>query len=127
MDPPTLEEIKKVVRKLKDNKAPGIDNIPRELIKHGEEALLTKLHTLFGEIWQAEKIPEDWQASVIHPIYKKGDKATCENYRGISLLNVTYKIFTSIMKERLEPYAEEIFGEYQASEEAGRLATNYLW
>jgi len=122
--PSTLEEIRKAVRKLRNNKAPGIDNIPGKLIKHGGEALLVKLQSLFDEIW---KISEDWQTSIIHPIYKKGDKLACENYRRISLLNAVYKIFTSIIKERLEPYAEEILGEYQAGFRRGRSTNDQLF
>lgn len=38
---PTMEEIRKAVRKLKNNK--GIDNIPGELIKYDRKILLTKL------------------------------------------------------------------------------------
>lgn len=52
----------------------------------------------------------------------------CENYRGISLLNTSYKIFTSIVKKRLEPHVEGILGESRpASEEVDRLMTNYIF
>lgn len=74
-----------------------------------------------------EKIPEEWQTSVIHPIYKKGDKPVYENYRGMSLLNVTYKTFTNIVKERLEPYVEKILREYQAGFRRGRSTNDQLF
>jgi len=50
---------------------------------------------------------------MIVPIYKKGDKTDCSNYRGISLLSSTYKILSNILPSRLTPYAEKITGGHQ--------------
>jgi hypothetical protein len=38
---------------------------------------------------------------VLCPVYKKGDKLDCKNYRGICFLNVTYKVFAKILYDRL--------------------------
>jgi hypothetical protein len=51
--------------------------------------------------------------SVIVPIYKKGDKTDCNNYRGISLLSTAYKILSNILLARLTPYVDEIIGDHQ--------------
>ena len=58
-------------------------------------------------------MPDDWKVGLNVPLVKKGDKMKCENYRGITLLNVAYKILSSIILERLKKYSEEILGEYQ--------------
>jgi sorting nexin-29 len=58
-------------------------------------------------------MPDDWKVGLIVPLFKKGDKMKCENYRGITLLNVAYKILSSIILEQLKEYSEEILGEYQ--------------
>ena len=54
-----------------------------------------------------EELPEEWKEFIIVPIYKKGDKTDCSNYRGISLLPTTYKILSNILLSRLTPHAEE--------------------
>jgi len=50
---------------------------------------------------------------IIVPIYKKGDKTECSNYRGISLLSTIYKILTNILLSRLTAHAEETIGDHQ--------------
>jgi len=55
-------------------------------------------------------LPEGWKESIIVPIYKKGDKTHCTNYRGISLLPTIYQILSNILLSRITPYAEEIIG-----------------
>ena len=43
---------------------------------------------------------------MITPIFKKGDRANCSNYRGISLFLIAFKILQAVVKNRLEPAYE---------------------
>jgi len=72
-------------------------------------------------------LPEEWKESVIVPIYKKGDKTDCSNYRGISLLPSMYKILSSILMSRLTAYAEEIIGDHQCGFRHNRSTTDHLF
>ena len=64
---------------------------------------------------------------LITPLFKKGDRRSCENYRGIALLDVTYKLLASIIKRRLEGYMEEALGEYQGGFRNGRGTTDQIF
>jgi sorting nexin-29 len=72
-------------------------------------------------------MPQEWGTAIICPIYKQGDKLECRNYCGISLLNVTYKIFTNLLTRYIEPYVEEILGEYQFGFRKGRSTTDQIF
>jgi hypothetical protein len=43
--------VEKAVKKLKNYKAPGTDNIPAEIFKYGGNELLKHLHSIIREIW----------------------------------------------------------------------------
>lgn len=124
---PTVEEVEDVVCKMKNNRAPGEDNIVAELFKYGGHSVIMEIHKLITEIWETESMPEKWKTGIICPIYKKGDKMRCENYRGITLLNVGYKIFSGVLNERLQRCAEEIIGEYQCGFRRKRSTVDQLF
>jgi hypothetical protein len=62
------------------------------MIKYSGPSMRNKIYKLITQIWNEEKIPDNWKIGIICPIHKKGDKTECSNYRGITLLNVMYKI-----------------------------------
>jgi len=110
---PGAFELEMAIKKLKSHKPPGIIQIPAELIKAGGRTIHYVIHKLIISIWNKQELPEEWKQSITVPIYKKGDKTDCSNYRGISFLSTTYKILSNILLSRLTPYAEESNGNHQ--------------
>jgi hypothetical protein len=100
---PSEPEFEMAIEKLKRHKSPGIDQIPAELIKAVGGTIRSEIHKLINSIWNKGELPEQWKESIIVPIYKKGDKIDCSNYRGTSLLSTTYKILSNILLVRLTP------------------------
>ena len=99
---PTYEEIHKACLSLKNNKAPGPDGLPGEIFKYGGPALTSKLHDFISLFWTSELLPQTWKDPIMTMTYKrKGCKTRCENYRGISLLDVAGKILARVMLTRL--------------------------
>lgn len=125
--PPTLEETKRAIERLKNNKAPGSDGIPSELFKHGGEALVDEVHKLMVKVWNTEGMPQEWKIGLICPLHKKGSQLECSNYRGITLLNVAYKIFSNILASRLTPLAESTVGNYQCGFRPGKSTTDQIF
>jgi len=102
-DAPTLQEVVKAIRKLRNGKAAGPDNIQPEMFKYAEGPIAQSLYDLFQKVWSTGKVPSDWKEGLIMSLYKgKGQKANCSSYRPISLLSVPGKVFAHVLS-RLQP------------------------
>ena len=99
----TMEELTRVLQKLKGEKAPGADNINPELWKalgNNEEAADILLD-LCNRCWREKTLPEAWRLATISCLFKKGDVGLPCNYRPISLLSVGYKVLASMLHSRI--------------------------
>ena len=104
----TLKEIEENVKKLKNNKACGIDFILNEHIKSSFHTMGPLYEKLFNLILDTGIVPETWTRGMIKPVFKqKGDILNPENYRPITLLSCVGKLFTGIISNRLNKYAEK--------------------
>ena len=112
---------------LKNYKAPGSDGIPAELYKCGGDVIAIAMLDVLAQVWLDETLPIDWNKGIICPIHKKGDQLECSNYRGITLLNIAYKVFSNILFERISQYTEKIVGQYQSGFRPGRSCTDQIF
>ena len=67
-----LEQVQHAVTSLMNNKAPCMDEISAEMLRHGKETVAEHLAELFNMIWQDMEVPEDWKKGVIIKLPKKG-------------------------------------------------------
>jgi len=124
---PSAFEVVLTIEKLQRHRSPGIDYISAELIKAGSRTILCAIHKLINSVWHKEELPEEWKESIIVPVYKKGDKTDCSNYRGISILSAMYEILSNILLSRLTAYAEEIIRNYQCGFRRNRSTTDHIF
>ncbi|KAL1452545.1 hypothetical protein WDU94_006766 [Cyamophila willieti] len=94
---------------------------------NGGDGIHKYIHNLITTVWRTEFLPQEWNEAVVVPLHKKGDKLECNNYRGISLLNTTYKILSKIILNRLKEYENEIIGEHQAGFVKKRSTTDQIY
>ena len=99
---PSKAEICKAISSLKNNKAPGNDQLPAELFKADPSLAADILHPLFTKIWNNNTIPTTWSTGNIVKLPKKGDLTNCNNWRGITLLSIPSKIFSRIIINRIK-------------------------
>lgn len=126
-DPPTLAEVISAIRKLKNGKAPGEDGLKPEIFKSCSESIAPEILKIIQGIWTTEHIPQDWSDSVILPFYKKNDKTVCKNYRGISLIDICAKIFTSILLNRFKAIRDSRTRRNQGGFRAGKGCVDQIF
>src|SRR5664279_1059535 len=113
---------------MKRKKAPGVDNITIEEMDAATQGNgLTAIHRLCNSIWENEELPSQWKQAVIVPLHKKKDKMVCSNYRGISLLCHSSKIFSSIVLRRIKDRTEMILSEAQAGFRRNRSTIDQIF
>lgn len=111
-----LRELISVLRNAKINKSPGKDRIPYEFFINAPADFINEMLSLFNVIYLREDIPSSFHESIIIPLFKKGDVNVVTNYRGLSLLDTSYKLFTGILLSRINSWisCNDILNEYQA-------------
>lgn len=75
-----------------------------EMLKRRGANLLEHIVELFHRIWRNGCVPQELKDALIVPIPKKGNFGVCDNWRGISLLDIGGKLFTKTIQTRLEVF-----------------------
>ena len=68
---PTMDEMVRAFKGLKDGKTPGGDGIPAEVWKCGGANLSNRLHRWIIKVWEEGHVPQAWKDANIVTIYKK--------------------------------------------------------
>jgi len=113
-----------VLKLTKNCKTPGQDNINSDLYKSAPEEFKLRLLKFLNNIYRENFIPNKWRNAVITPIFKKGERREPQNYRGISILNTCYKIYSRILSMKLQNYSEVFMTETQNGFRKGRSCTD---
>ena len=112
-DPPSLKELVTALDALKRDKAGRKTGLLPEMLLYGGAELYNRLLQIMQDVWRSGTVVDDWKNAVIVPIPKKGDLRKCNNWRGISLLDVAGKVFARVIQTRLQAIADSIVPESQ--------------
>ena len=93
--------IAKKIKKMKDNKSPGVDGIPPKLLKEIVEQISTPLAKLFNLSLEEGIVPTEWKEANIMSLFKKGSRKKPENYRPVSLTSVVCTLLETLIKDHM--------------------------
>ena len=78
-----------------------------EFYKYSDAYVENVLTKYFNKLFESGMFPLAWSESLIRPLHKKDDKNSPDNYRGISLFNVSGKLYSYVLNKRLTDWVEE--------------------
>ena len=129
MDEPfTKDELKKSVLKLKNNKATSFDKISNEMIKNAFPFMSNCLLLLFNRMLDSNLYPAEWKCDILGPLHKSSCKDDPGNFRGIAISSCLGKLFSSLLRNRLETKClnENIIDKCQISGKKGARTSDHL-
>ena len=123
LGPFTKEELDSVLRKIKNRKAAGLDEIPPEVWKtrQSDDILLRHCNAVYNQN------PIDrWMKVCILPSPKKGDLGLDKNYRGITLTSIAGKIYNTLLRNHIETQIDNILRKNQNGFRRNRSTTSQI-
>ena len=95
-------ELGEGMKRMKNGKAVGPDDIPMDVCKCLGENALEFLTKLYNKTMESGRMPDDWRGSLLMPIFKnEGDVQSFSNNRGIQLISHTMKLWERVVEGRL--------------------------
>ncbi|XP_038074867.1 uncharacterized protein LOC119742770 [Patiria miniata] len=77
----TTAGIKKLLKELKPQKAPGPDGILPTILKECADSVAPLLQQIFQKSIDTGELPDDWLRANVSPIFKKGNRSDPSNFR----------------------------------------------
>ena len=110
LGPFTKEELDSVLRKIKNRKAAGLDEIPPEVWKtrQFDDILLRQCNAVY-----CQNRIERWTKGCIPPFPPKDDLGLAKNNRGITLTSIAAKIYNALLRNCIETKIDNILRKNQ--------------
>ena len=104
----TAAELDAGISSLQNGKAPGLDDIETELIKHMGSKTGNRLLRFFNNCTESKNMPKLWRQAKVVALLKPGkDPPEAKSFRPISLLCHTCKLFERLILNRLTAHVDE--------------------
>jgi Notch-like protein len=100
----STREISSIINSIKTKNTHGYDEVSTKILKLSSNYITSPLTHICNRIILSGSFPERLKFSIAKPVYKKGDRKNCSNYRPISLLTSFSKVFEKAIYIRFTKY-----------------------
>ena len=100
------EEIMHIIDTLTEKKGTRQNDIPVKILKLCSEILSPFLAKIINNCINQGIYPQNFKCAQVTPIHKSGPENVCTNYRPISVLSPSNKIFEKLLYDKLYHYVE---------------------
>ena len=104
LEPIVEEKVVIYIRAMKPSKSTGRHGIPAKYIKMSGSVIALVLTNIFNACISTGYFPKVLKTAEVVPIFKKGERELCSNYRPISILNPFAKLFEKCLLDQLNNY-----------------------
>ncbi|CAI5959372.1 unnamed protein product [Closterium sp. NIES-65] len=119
-EPWSEKEVRQMMRELPRGKAPGADELPKELLEDNWDLLGKSVMDFMCNFERTAKLPKSALTAVTILLHKKGERSDLGNYRPITLLSATYKIVAKLLANRMKGVLSQVISRNQFGFVPGR-------
>ena len=105
-------KVSKLIDKLQIKKATGVNKLSCKILKFGKPALQSPLTGLINLSIRTSIFPDYLKRAQVAPLHKKNDPMDKTNFRPVSVLTTTSKLYENVLSEQLSLYYDDIFYQY---------------
>ncbi|VDM06100.1 unnamed protein product [Schistocephalus solidus] len=99
--------VEREVSNFKEANSSGPDDFPAKFLRELAGELSKPQAHILNSFFESGKLPSEWKAANIYPIYKNGARSNVNNYRPVNLTSICCKIMESIIKKVFMKFLEE--------------------
>ena len=123
----TTEEIVKALTKISNQKSPGKDNIPADLLKSAPNIAYQQISMIMNNTF-LEHQPNDFGIGILFPLPKPNKpKGAVKSLRPIILLEISRKTLSKILLNRIQPKVTTYLSKRQSAYRIGRSMADIVW
>ena len=124
----TGSEVGNALKKMKNNKSGGCDNIKAELLKYGDPVLHGEIAKIINNTLNNGTCPKEIRLGILIPLQKPGKtRGPPENCRPIIIMSVLRKIIAIILVDRTIKKISKMIPPSQAAYRHGRGTTEQVF